>query len=54
MSIISVIGMAVRGVMVNTSAFIASICHQCYSAGLGLGWGLNFRALVCSHRPNER
>ena len=34
-----------RGVMVSTSAFLA--CHQCYSAGSSLVWGLNFRALVC-------
>ena len=32
---------AMRGVMVGTSAFLA--CHQCWSAGLSLGWDLNFR-----------
>ena len=33
------------GVTVSMSAFLA--CHQCYSAGLSLAWGLNLRALVC-------
>ena len=28
---------ATRGAMVNTSAFLASACHQCYSAGSSLG-----------------
>ena len=38
---------ATRGVVINTSAFLASVCHQRKSAGSSLGWDLNFRALVC-------
>ena len=30
-----------HGVMVSMSAFLA--CHQCWSAGSSLGWGLNFQ-----------
>ena len=36
-------------VTVSTSAFLA--CHQCYSAGLSLAWGLNLRALVLVREP---
>ena len=36
---------ATRGVMVIMSAFLA--CHQYFSAGSSLAWGLNFRALIC-------
>ena len=37
---------ATCGVMVSMSAFLA--CHECYSAGLSLAWGLNLWALVFS------
>ena len=38
---------ATRGVVVSRSAFLASTCHQCKSAGSNLGWDLNFWALAC-------
>ena len=34
-----------RGVMVSMSAVL--VCHQCWSAGPGLGWGFNFWTSVC-------
>ena len=34
-------------VRVSMFAFIASTCHQCWSAGSSLGCGLNFLALLC-------
>ena len=34
-----------RGVVVSRCPFFA--CHQCYSAVLSLGRGLNFEAVVC-------
>ena len=30
------------GVVVSTSAFPTSTCHQCLNARSSLGWGLNF------------
>ena len=36
-----------HGVMVSTSAFLASTCHQCWNVGSSLIYGLNFGALVC-------
>ena len=38
---------ATHGAMVCTSAFLASTCLQCWSAGSNLSWGLNFLALMC-------
>ena len=34
-------------VIVGTSVFPASACHQCQSVDASLGWGLIFRAVVC-------
>ena len=36
---------AMSGITVCMSAFLA--CHQCYSVGSRLGWGLNSQALIC-------
>ena len=35
-----------RGVMFGMSAFLACVCHQCFSASSSLGWGLKFRTRV--------
>ena len=41
-----------RGVVVNSSAFLA--CHQCWSAGSSLGWGWNFRLFYVAFSEARR
>ena len=39
-------GGAKHSAKVSMSAFLASVCHQCWSQGLGLAQGLNFQAVA--------